>query len=104
MLRALGRDAYVATDIDNGGGEGELRIALKVLLVLAMVFILARTIGYEMPYPDIVAPTFRMWAGAHEDAVLIEQLTEFVAIAAVVVFGGDWLLRRRRGSNWDDAT
>ena len=76
-----------------------MRIAAKALLAIAGTFALFWAIGYRMPYPDILAPAFGMWAGQHEDAVMLEQLAEFAAIAVTLVFGGDWLFRRFRPSN-----
>ncbi len=79
-----------------------MRIVVKLLLVLAIAFALLRADGLQiidMPFPDVIAPMFGMWAGEHEDAMIMELLIEFLLIAVAIVFGGDWLLRRWRDSN-----
>jgi len=81
------------------GAGGEVRIAVKVLAALATTLIVAHFFGRYLPYPDVIAPIFGMWADAHIDAISIELMIECFLVAMALIFGGDWLVSRLRDSN-----
>ena len=85
----------------SGGGDDEVkRTVVKFVIAFAAACLLNRaynTFGwhfFKMPYPDIIAPIFNMWAGAHYDAVEMEWLVEFFLVALAIIFAGDWIVRR----------
>jgi len=51
---------------------------------------------YPWPFPFIIGPLFRLDGESAEDEALLDTLIFFIVATSVILFGGDWLIRRVR--------
>lgn len=77
------------------------RVLILMLISLIAAILLNRTYNtvgwhyFEMPYPDLIARIFRLGGEAHYNAVEFEVFLECFVGALFLVFGADWIRRRK---------